>query len=254
MSSFVVQHQSALTAWGQVQRELRRRVDDREFRVGRRIPAEAELMEEFGVSRITVRRAIAALEADGYLEARRGSGTYVSERSDALRLELDITLPWRDQLISRGHHADSALLDVQQNVELPPSLRAILTHQIPERVTFGRHLEKVDAIPIALTDSWVTDAVSQITTSADGTRRPAAVVSSIAVETGFASTEQAALLRTYLDAPLFVSLTISRLARDGTYVEVARTFWLGSRVRFRAVQNLTLDHVDMSRLLSAGRD
>lgn len=43
-----------------------------------RLPPEIELAERFGVNRHTVRRAIAALAADGLLRAERGRGTFVN--------------------------------------------------------------------------------------------------------------------------------------------------------------------------------
>lgn len=45
---------------------------------GSRLPAERELAQQLNVSRDTVRRAIAQLRADGYVESLQGSGTYVS--------------------------------------------------------------------------------------------------------------------------------------------------------------------------------
>ena len=45
---------------------------------GDRLPSENELMERFGVSRQTVRRALEELADDGLVEGRRGSGTYVT--------------------------------------------------------------------------------------------------------------------------------------------------------------------------------
>lgn len=45
-----------------------------------KIPSEIDLMERFDVSRSTVRQAISALVADGYLEKRHGKGTFVSFR------------------------------------------------------------------------------------------------------------------------------------------------------------------------------
>ncbi|WP_344337373.1 FadR/GntR family transcriptional regulator [Brevibacterium salitolerans] len=48
--------------------------------VGSRLPSERELAEERGVSRTTVRAALAALEAEGFVERRvgRGGGTFVT--------------------------------------------------------------------------------------------------------------------------------------------------------------------------------
>lgn len=56
---------------------LRQRIDDGELRPGDRLPTEPALVECFGVSRTVVREAIAALAADGRVEARQGSGVFV---------------------------------------------------------------------------------------------------------------------------------------------------------------------------------
>jgi GntR family transcriptional repressor for pyruvate dehydrogenase complex len=50
------------------------------FAPGSRLPGENDLSERFGVSRPVVRQALARLHADGLVEARRGSGTYVLSR------------------------------------------------------------------------------------------------------------------------------------------------------------------------------
>lgn len=53
------------------------------FASGDRLPSEAELGAEFGVSRTVVREALGALKARGMLVSRRGSGTYVAEPDHA---------------------------------------------------------------------------------------------------------------------------------------------------------------------------
>src|SRR5215207_5327304 len=45
---------------------------------GTRVPSNEELMREFDVSRITIRQAVDVLARDGLLEARQGSGTFVT--------------------------------------------------------------------------------------------------------------------------------------------------------------------------------
>ncbi len=56
-----------------------------EFPPGIRLPAERVLAERFGVSRPTIREAIIALEAKGFLEVKTGSGVYVLEPKDELQ-------------------------------------------------------------------------------------------------------------------------------------------------------------------------
>ena len=47
------------------------------FPVGSRLPAERELAQQYAVSRPTVREAVIALEVQGLVEVRIGSGAYV---------------------------------------------------------------------------------------------------------------------------------------------------------------------------------
>jgi DNA-binding FadR family transcriptional regulator len=59
------------------------------FAIGDRLPTEAELMEEFQVSRNVVREAVKSLEAIGILEIRRPEGTFVAEANDAASAYID---------------------------------------------------------------------------------------------------------------------------------------------------------------------
>ena len=49
-----------------------------EYGVGQRLPPERDLAKQLGVSRPSVREALIALEVEGYVEVRMGSGVYVS--------------------------------------------------------------------------------------------------------------------------------------------------------------------------------
>ncbi len=60
-----------------VARRLIEAIGSGRYAVGDRLPAERELAVEFGVSRPTVREAIIALEVQGIVEVRVGSGAYV---------------------------------------------------------------------------------------------------------------------------------------------------------------------------------
>lgn len=64
----------------QIHNQLRQNIEDGEWKVGDKIPAERELANDFGVSRMTLRQAIQALVDEGILERRVGSGTFVANR------------------------------------------------------------------------------------------------------------------------------------------------------------------------------
>jgi len=48
------------------------------FKPGARLPSERELVDQFGVSRVSVREALRSLEALGMIEIRRGRGSFVT--------------------------------------------------------------------------------------------------------------------------------------------------------------------------------
>lgn len=63
----------------QVSAELRQSIQSGSVKAGDKLPSEAKLTEAFGVSRTVIREAIAALRADGLVEARQGAGVFVRE-------------------------------------------------------------------------------------------------------------------------------------------------------------------------------
>lgn len=63
----------------QVADQLRVLIDSGEYAVGSRLPTERDLAEQLKVSRPTVREALIALEVEGRVRIRVGSGIYVAE-------------------------------------------------------------------------------------------------------------------------------------------------------------------------------
>ncbi|MFC6883416.1 GntR family transcriptional regulator [Actinomadura yumaensis] len=58
--------------------QLRERITTGNYAAGTRLPAEADLAAEFGVARNTVRAALTVLRAEGLIETRRPSGSFVA--------------------------------------------------------------------------------------------------------------------------------------------------------------------------------
>ena len=64
----------------EVRRQLEQAIQRGDFAPGARLPSERELVETFGVSRMSVREGIRLLEASGHVTVRHGSGVFVSDR------------------------------------------------------------------------------------------------------------------------------------------------------------------------------
>jgi DNA-binding LacI/PurR family transcriptional regulator len=77
----------------QVYRSLEREIRDGRFREGDRLPSEADLVRQFGASRITVGRAVRDLQRAGLVERRAGSGTYVRTRPAVAALSFGLLIP-----------------------------------------------------------------------------------------------------------------------------------------------------------------
>src|ERR1700756_2816229 len=60
-------------------------IEKGEYGAGQRLPPERDLAKQLGVSRPSVREALIALEVEGYVEVRVGSGVYVLGPSPAGR-------------------------------------------------------------------------------------------------------------------------------------------------------------------------
>lgn len=87
--------------------DIKRNILTNHYRAGTLLPTQEFFSEKYGVSRITLKKALNLLEDDGLIFSKQGSGTYVRSKiensnSEILPLDLPIgvTYSHRDQKIS----------------------------------------------------------------------------------------------------------------------------------------------------------
>jgi len=78
-----------------------------------RIPPEAELAEELGVSRTTVRDALSRLEHEGAVSRRQGSGTFVNEPVLQIKSRLEEIWSYEQVLEDHGYTPSVEVLRVE---------------------------------------------------------------------------------------------------------------------------------------------
>src|SRR5258708_31666259 len=78
-ANFQIDRQEKVPLYHQIDQNIRALIGDRILQAGAAIPSEWDLSELYGVSRLTVRRALGDLVREGLLTRRHGVGTFVSD-------------------------------------------------------------------------------------------------------------------------------------------------------------------------------
>ena len=87
---------SMIPMYKQIVNLLNEKIEKGELKPGDKLPSEAELMEAYSVSRITIRSAISELEEDGLVIRSRGKGTFKLCIRQMIRLDLHIHVSRRE--------------------------------------------------------------------------------------------------------------------------------------------------------------
>ncbi|MBK3562661.1 MULTISPECIES: GntR family transcriptional regulator [unclassified Streptomyces] len=143
--------------------ELRKAIDREEYTVGSRLPAETDLAAQYGVSRGTVRQAVAALTAEGLIGSRQGARRMVlaSRRSQSFA-ELRSFAEW-----ARAMEREATGLVVEQEYR-PATAEDVVRLQLTEkaRVLHVLRVRGLDGEPVLLERTvyadWISPAVEAI--------------------------------------------------------------------------------------------
>lgn len=215
---------------------------------GSMIPNEEALCEQFGVSRITVRRAVADLEARGLLEKRQGRGTFVS--ADLPPSRPHATLGLLDSLRRMAAQTRPEVLGVERTPP-PPDIAEQLDLAPQERAVHAIRLRWQGSIPVLVTEAWVTEAAGRHVTAQ--TLRKRALYEILIAQgiqfgrvvqeiTAVASTPfYAKLLQVEVGAPL---IKLTRLLYDRSRVPVQHLVAHASPERSRILMDVSIDAVD----------
>jgi len=111
----------------QIINHITEKIESGEYKEGQKIPSEAALAKEFGVSRITVTNAIQRMVQEGTLYRQQGKGTFVAKKKP-VEHRLTSLLSFTEDMVSRGYRISSRLIafellpapeKVRQALELP---------------------------------------------------------------------------------------------------------------------------------------
>ncbi len=228
-----------LPLYQQLQRALKLAIDQHILAPDDALPAERDLAAEFEVSRITVRKALDGLVAEGLLVRRQGSGNFVSARVEK---NFAMLTSFSEDMRARGRTPRSVWLKRSTGTVTPEE--ALTLRLSPGTPVYRFHrLRFADDAPMAIEVATVVssalpsiDAVNESLYEAlerTGHRPVRALQRLRAV---ILSTEQAELLKAKAGDP---GLLVERLGslRDGSAVEFSQSYYRGDIYDFVAELN-----------------
>ena len=141
---------SAGTLYHQILLGLTERIESGEVGVGDRLPSEADLVAEFGVSRTTARRALDELRRQGLVRREPGRGTFLA--SPRLRSNLAYLHSFSEEIVRWGYVPGARLVS-QEERAAGEEVAAWLGVGVGEEVLYVRRLRLADERPIFVCDS-----------------------------------------------------------------------------------------------------
>ena len=223
----------------QAYRALVRMIVDGRLHAGDRMPTERDLAAQLGVSRVTVRHALSALQHEGYLRPTQGSGWYVAEG-----------------VVEESHDELTSFTEIARERGLRPSavvlarlVRASTLEEADQlRIAPGGeifHLERLrylDGVPVALSLSQIPIGFARDLVDVDftvGSLYEALRTSGTTpwradyvIQSRGATEEESTHLELAVGAPVLQGTDVA-VDKVGRPIELGRVVYRGDRYRFR---------------------
>lgn len=225
---------------------LRSQIAEGKLPPGALVPGEEELTRQFNVSRITARRALAELAAEGLVTRGRGRGTHVAARNEPppIRAGVEGLL---ENLLAMGLKTQVNLVEFGYEAA-PPDVAVALQIKAGEEVQRAIRVRSLDIGPFSYLTTYVPADIGRKFSRKELAHQPLlALLEQSGVTIGgaeqtisstLADARVAPLLKTAVGAPL---LRISRVVQDsaGRPVEYIIGLYRPDRYQFR----MSLDRV-----------
>lgn len=160
--------QPKLSLYVQVEQALAARMEN-SLHPGDRLPTEDELIREFGVSRITVRRAVQNLATRGLVDTKPGRGTFVA--APRIRQPLTELSGFVEDMEAHGLAATARVLGVR-DVSAPSEVRTALELPLGSAVTFIERVRLANGHPVSFDRTYLIPELGHLVAQDDLENEP----------------------------------------------------------------------------------
>ena len=242
--SDLIDRSSPIPTYLQIASSLVRKISDEEWSVGEQLPTENTLAEWYGTSRVTIRQALAQLEADGLIQRQRGKGGFVSAKPAYIVQDLQFPAPGAQKHPVVAPESKVTSRNIRLILVETGNRRAARMLHLPEGapLVYLERLFESDGRVVGINQAWFPQALvpdlaqrGLLEDSITATLRETYGLSAAEVE-NFIEAEildacTAKLLGSSYASPALRIQSVYYL-EDGTPIEYASTIWNGNHTQF----------------------
>lgn len=149
---FDINKNSHIPIFFQIQKTIREKIQDNELKPGTQLPTERELCKQLNISRVTIRKAIRGLIAEGYCTNENGKGTFVSKKK--LKTNIFDLEGTSDFLTKRGLSFETKV--IKDDIILPnDELKDKLGVLDNDKVLYIKRLRIIEKEPMMLEKAYL---------------------------------------------------------------------------------------------------
>ncbi|UOQ43274.1 GntR family transcriptional regulator [Halobacillus salinarum] len=234
----MVNKNSPLPMYFQIEEDLKQRMENKEFKPGDMIPSERELSEHYDVSRMTVRQAITNMVSEGFLYRAKGKGTFVAESK--IEQPLQGMTSFTEDMNQRGMEASSELLEFDV-IPVSKEMARKLQMDPNQKVYKITRIRFADQKPMAVEHTFIPvtlipdlsekDVQGSLYQYIEKTEKLTIAKATQMIEATTADTYQAELLDVPQSSAILLIERNSYL-QDGTPFEIVKSAYRADRYKF----------------------
>lgn len=152
----------SLPVYHQLSSILRQQIKDGAFTPDKAMPSEMQLSSGYDVSRVTVRRALELLEAEGRIVRRHGVGTFVAPPARNVQAPAGRVSGLVENLISMGMDTTAQLLEYESDIVPPAPVAQALGLQADDTVLKMVRLRSHRGATLSVSTVYLPHSVSHL--------------------------------------------------------------------------------------------
>lgn len=152
-----IEKETAVPLYEQICSYVKENIGSGKYVPGELLPSEADFQKKFGVSRITVRRALKILCEQGLLRSVQGKGTYVN---DLYSKDWSVMRSFSNDVVAQGHIPSTKIVSFKK-IKAPQNIAENLEVLKGTEVYALKRLRYIDGTPFWLTTSYILADIAQ---------------------------------------------------------------------------------------------